>query len=87
MHSYSYSAPDESISTFLDMNITVLFTANRHPIVTITFDVCHDKCLTFRYCSAFTPLPYYRSFSSFVITKSIIIPSSLNQRNQLGLKQ
>ena len=52
MHSYySYSAPDESISSLLGMNITVLFTVDREPIVTITFDVCDNTCkhLTFNF--------------------------------------
>lgn len=52
MHSNnSYSAPDESMSSLFDMNITVLFTVDREPIVTITLDVCDDKLLTFNFIS------------------------------------
>ena len=34
------------LSSLLGINITVLFTVDREPIVTITFDVC-DNNLTF----------------------------------------
>jgi hypothetical protein len=86
MYSYSYSAPGESMSSLFDMNITVLFTMDREPIVTITFDVCDNKHLISRLLllySTFTLLQVLQLICNYQeYNYSIIIESKTQTATQ-----